>query len=233
VITASEQLPKGERAMKLAKWGLAILLASPAIIPALASAQPQDTSQSSQPDPLAAAARRAREEKKDQPKAAKVWDNDNIPSGPGAVSVVGNSGATADQGASDQQQQDQGQAANSNTQAQPSDADKAAKAAELDGDKKQLESLKTDLDILQRRLVLDQQTYYSKPDYSSDKAGAAALKDEQDQIAAKQQQVDDLQKKMDALQSQTDAAGGNSPSSSSPSSTSTSTNSPVDNDHRN
>jgi hypothetical protein len=215
VVMVSERLPNGERAMKLAKWGLAILLASPLTIPSLASAQSQDTAQSGQQDPLAAAARRAREQKKDQPKAAKVWDNDNIPSGAGSVSVVGNSGAT-DQAASDQQQgnqqHDQGQAANSNAQAQPSDADKAAKAAELDGDKRQLESLKTDLDILQRKLVLDQQTYYSKPDYSSDKAGAAALKDEQDQIAAKQQQIDDLQKKMDDLQSQLDAASS-SPSS--------------------
>jgi hypothetical protein len=233
VITIPERLPKGERAMKLAKWGLVILLASPLTIAALASAQSQDTGQSSQQDPLAAAARRAREEKKDQPKAAKVWDNDNIPSNPGAVSVVGNSGATTDQAASDQQQggqqqQDQ-QAANSNPQAQPvDDKDKAAKAAELDGDKKQLESLKTDLDILQRKLVLDQQMYYSKPDYSSDKAGAAALKDEQDQIAAKQQQIDDLQKKMDGLQSQADAAGGSSPSANSPS-----TNSPANNQNQN
>jgi DNA repair exonuclease SbcCD ATPase subunit len=213
--------------MKLAKWGLAILLVSPLAIPSLAPAQSQDSSQSGRQDSLAAAARRAREEKKDQPKAAKVWDNDNIPSNPGAVSVVGDStqgtGGTTGQGTSDQQtgdqqqgnqQQDQAQAANSN--AQPVDKDKAAKAAELDADKQQLESLKTDLDILQRKLVLDQQMYYGKPDYSSDKAGAAALKAEQDQIDAKQQLVADLQKKMDDLQSQVGAAGSSSPAPNPP-----------------
>ena len=194
--------------MKLAKWGLAILLVSPIAMVFSASAQSQDSSQSSQQqDALAAAARRAREQKKDEPKAAKVWDNDNIPSGSGAVSVVGDSGESAatpsDQGAQSQDQT--ASSTESNQQAQPA-KDQAAKSAELDSDQQQLKSLKTDLDIAQRKLVLDQQMYYGKPDYSSDKAGAAALKDEQDQIDAKQQQIDDLQKQIDALQSQSGTA---------------------------
>jgi hypothetical protein len=200
--------------MKLAEWGLAILLASLLTIPLAASAQSQDASQSDQQqDPLAAAARRAREQKKDQPKAAKVWDNDNIPSGSGGVSVVGDSGQSgappSDLNTPDQQQ-DQTRAANSDEQAKPDDKEKAAKAAALDAAKQQLESLKTDLDILQRKLLLDQQTYYGKPDYSSDKAGAAALKAEQDQIDLQQQQVDDLQKKIDDLEAKVDAAASNS-----------------------
>jgi hypothetical protein len=202
--------------MKLAKWGLAILLASPiAIVPAV-SAQSQDSAQSGQQqDALAAAARRAREEKKDQPKAAKVWDNDNIPTAPGTVNVVGESGENSAGQPSDQGAQSQDQTANStdsSQQAPPAnDKDKAAKAAEVTADQEQLKSLKTDLDIAQRKLVLDQQMYYGKPDYSSDKAGAAALKDEQDQIAAKQQAIDDLQKKIDALQAES-GAGDNPPS---------------------
>lgn len=204
--------------MKLAKWGLAILLLSPIAMVSSASAQSQDGAQSGQQqDSLAAAARRAREQKKDQPKAAKVWDNDNIPSGSGAVSVVGDSGESAAT-PSDQGAQSQDQAASStdsNQQAQPAAKDQAAKAAELDANQQQLKSLKTDLDIAQRKLVLDQQMYYGKPDYSSDKAGAAALQDEQDQIKAKQQQIDDLQKQIDALQSQSGTAPApNAPSTS-------------------
>jgi hypothetical protein len=186
---------EGEGAMKLAKWGLAIFLVYPLTI---ASAQPQDATQSAQPqDSLAAAARRAREQKKDQTKAPKVWDNDNIPSQQGGISVVGNASAASDEASG----QTQVQAASPKEQAKP---DAAAKAAELEADNHQLESLKADLDLLQRKFVLDQQAYYVKPDYSSDKDGAAALKDEQDQIDAKQQQIDDLQKKIDA------ATGGNS-----------------------
>ncbi|HTX16778.1 MAG TPA: hypothetical protein VMD77_15865, partial [Candidatus Baltobacteraceae bacterium] len=95
--------------MKLAKWGLAILLASPLAMVPGAPAQSQDSAQSGQQqDSLAAAARRAREQKKDEPKAAKVWDNDNIPSSPGTVSVVGdNSGENANAEPSDQSAQDQ------------------------------------------------------------------------------------------------------------------------------
>jgi hypothetical protein len=191
--------------MKLAKWGLATLLASPLAIAPAVPAQSQDTAQSGQQDSLAAAARRAREEKKEEPKAARVWDNDNIPSAPGAVSVVGDTSSASDAAASDQGAQNQKQAANSN------DKDKAAKSAEIDSDNHELSSLKTDLDISERKLVLDQQMYYGKPDYSSDKAGAAALKDEQDQIALKQQAIDDLQKKIDALGSQVPTTSDNPP----------------------
>lgn len=201
--------------MKLAKWGLAILLASPIAMVRAVSAQSQDAAQSGrQQDSLAAAARRARAQKKDEPKAAKVWDNDNIASTPGAVSIVGESGGNAPAEPSDNGAQNQDKAASAK--------DKAAKSAELDADQQQLKSLKTELDIAQRKLVLDQQMYYGKPDYSSDSAGAAALKDEQDQIDAKQQEIDDLQKKIDELQSQLASAGGDS-SSSSPGASSAST----------
>jgi hypothetical protein len=62
-----------------------------------------------------------------------------------------------------------------------------------------LATIKVDLDLLQRTYTLDSQMYYIKPDYASDTDGAAKLKDEQDQIAAKQQEMDDEQKKIDDL----------------------------------
>jgi hypothetical protein len=191
--------------MKLAMWGLAILLVSPLTIVAAASAHPQDATQSDQQqDPLAAAARRAREQKKDEPKAAKVWDNDNIPTAPNAVSVVGSPAAdNSTQPVPDAQ----GQAANSNEQPKPED--KAAAAADLNADKQQLQTLKTDLDILQRKFVLDQATYYGKPDYQSDREGASMLTGEQSQIDSKQKAIDDLQKNINDLQSKVGTSGGN------------------------
>ncbi|MGB8543447.1 MAG: hypothetical protein WCD49_17590 [Candidatus Acidiferrales bacterium] len=61
--------------------------------------QAEPTAQSSdstpaKPDPLVAAARRAREEKKDQAKSAKVFTNDNLPT-TGGISAVGEASATA------------------------------------------------------------------------------------------------------------------------------------------
>ncbi|MFY9528471.1 MAG: hypothetical protein WBC04_09320 [Candidatus Acidiferrales bacterium] len=52
--------------------------------------------ESQQPkDALAEAARKAREQKKSESKAPKVWDNDNIPATPGAVSVAGGTSASS------------------------------------------------------------------------------------------------------------------------------------------
>ena len=81
---------------------------------------------------------------------------------------------------------------------------KAAILADLKATKAQLESLKTDLDIAQRKYALDGQTYLSNPNYT-DKSGAQALDDEKEQIAAKQQEIAEAQKKVDDLQAQADA----------------------------
>lgn len=163
--------------------------------------------QTTQDDPLAAAARRVREQKKLQAKTTKVWDNDNIPRAPGSVSVVGQAaadGSTAADGSS-------AAAASGDNKAgsgapKESAAAQADKKAELQSDlvaaKEALQNLQNDIDIMQRKLALDQQTYYGKPDYSSDKAGAAALKDQQDQIDAKQEEMGAAQKKIEDLQAE-------------------------------
>jgi hypothetical protein len=193
--------------MKIAHAALIVLLVSPL---GIASARPQqDTSSPSDQQPtdsLAAAARRTRDQKKDQPKPAKVWDNDNIPTKGTSISVVGSTPAPAEASATPD-------AASPNPPAAgtaPSDAsaaapDKSAIQADLLAAKDQIESLKTDLDILQRKYTLDQQTYYGKTNYAADKAGAAALQDEKDQIDSKQQAIVDAQKKMDDLQTQLNA----------------------------
>jgi hypothetical protein len=194
--------------MRIARWALVILLAAPlgATFGRTQQTQPPPPSeqQPRQEDSLAAAARRAREQKKGEPKPKKVWDNDSIPE-LGSASVVGNqdnSSAAAGDSANTPAKQGQSAAGieqdNSAKKAQDNTA--AAEAA-----KANLENLKSELDILQRKLALDQQSYYGKPDYSSDKAGAAALQDEQSQVDAKQQEVDDAQKKFDDLPAQSDS----------------------------
>ncbi len=64
--------------MKIAHWGLGILLVMPMGI-ALGQAQPPQDAQAPPPAPtdaLAAAARQAREAKKEQAKPTRVWDDD-------------------------------------------------------------------------------------------------------------------------------------------------------------
>jgi type I restriction-modification system DNA methylase subunit len=181
--------------MRLRKFGLVLLLVSPLAT----AARPQQDSASGQQESLADAARRAQEQKKNQPQAAKVkvWDNDNIPATNNNISVVGQAGPTE---AGPAPPTPPGSAQKALTPEQ-----KTALVADLSAGKAQLESLKTDLDIAQRKYALDEQTYLSNPNYT-DKTGAQALDDEKQQIAAKQQEIAEAQKKVDDLQAQVDAA---------------------------
>ena len=201
--------------------GLAILLVLPSGLVSAQSSAPQ--SPASSPDPLAAAAKHARDDRKDQSKPARVWDNDNIPKAGQEISVVGsneasaadgsNPGATSGvaPGAADASAGGANVAAPAPGGAQ-SQADHDAKIqSQLSNAKENLASLKTDLDLMQRTLTLDSQMYYGKPDYSSDHGGARKLADEQGKIAEKQQAIEEAEKKIAELEAQLNIASQNSP----------------------
>ena len=57
-----------------------------------------------------------------------------------------------------------------------------------------------DLDLLQRENRLDQDAYYSQPNYGSDTAGKQKLDDQKQQISDKQQEVARLKAKVADLQ---------------------------------
>ena len=181
--------------MRIARLGIAMLLMMPAGIAAAQQAQP------SQPQSLADAARRSREQKKDQAKPARFWDNDSIPTTPGAVSVVGDANASSAPAADDKAANS---TANGAVAAAPGSADAAknssAAEAELNAAKEHLKQLTADLDLLNRQNDLDRRTYYGKPDYSKDTDGAENLRIEQNQIEAKKLEVADAQKKVDEAQ---------------------------------
>jgi len=191
--------------MKSAKFAHALGLGILLVLPAGAlSAQSSGQSTS---DPLAAAAKRAQDSKKDQSKSARVWDNDTIPKAGHEISVVGSNDAVAD-GANPAVAADgtvvasPDGAAGANPAAPapgpaPNQADLDAKIqAQINDAKENIASMKTDLDLMQRTEVLDSQMYYSKPDYSNDRAGARKLTDEQAKIAEKQQAIDEAEKKL-------------------------------------
>jgi hypothetical protein len=184
--------------MRIAKCGLVILLVLPA---GMAVAQQQPPPQQPQTDSLAAAARRARARNKEKPKPAIVWNNDNISSTKNApINILGHA-APADEDSGNPP-------ATSEPAAKPVAAhgDKASVDGALTAAKANLESLQTDLDLLQRKYKLDQMAVYVNPDSAKDTDGAANLQDQQDQIDAKQQEIADAQKKVDDLLSQLDAA---------------------------
>lgn len=202
--------------MRIACSGLLILLALPV---GIASAQQQQQPPQQQADSIAEAARRSRELKKEQAKPAKVWDNETMPTKPGGVNVVGPLAPSAD--ASGNQPAANAQATSSapessaaKTQAK-SGKDIKALQASLAAAKDQLQSLKAELNILQRQYDLDAQMYYGKPNYVADRDGAAKLADEKSQLDAKHQEVDAAQKKVDQLEAEIKDSGPPSDSASS------------------
>jgi len=195
--------------MKIAHWGLGILLIMPMGIAAGQAQPPAQDAQVPAPaasDSLAAAAKAAREAKKDQPKPARVWNDDTIPKSNGAISVVGQTpvddSANAAAGTGDGANAaaaGNGSAGAGGGAAAGADIRGALETA-IQNAKEKLATIKVDLDLLQRTYTLDSQMYYIKPDYASDTAGAAKLQDEQDRIAEKQHEMDEQQKLIDDME---------------------------------
>ena len=199
--------------MRIACSGLLVLLALPV---GMASAQQQQQPPQQQADSLAEAARRSREQKKEQTKPARVWDNDTMPTKPGGVNVVGPSSPSSDASgnppAANVQVAGGAAEAGATKSGSKSASDVKALQASLAAAKDQLQALKADLDILQRKYNLDSQMYYGKPNYAADTDGAAKLADEKSLIDAKQLEVDAAQKKVSQLEEElkNSGAGGDS-----------------------
>lgn len=186
----------------------ALLILVPGISSAGFAAAPQ-SSQSSQS--VAEAARKAQEKEKEAPKAKTVWTNDNIPNTPGGVSVVGQPQPSSSSTAATSTEPAPGFAnakASSPVDKEERTAERAKTLGDLEDARKQLDSVKTDLDIAQREYNLDAAQLYSTPDYSKDQQGQAKVDAEKAAIATKQQAVDAAQKKVDGLEKLLESLGG-------------------------
>jgi hypothetical protein len=161
---------------------------------------PLGFSQSQDSQSVAEAARKAREKKKDAAKPAKVITEETLDVKKGDVQ---NAVAEEDKvpGAPDAKAQP------ANSSAIPGATNSTAQAAkdeklkkELTAAKEQLKQALMDLDLLQRENRLDQDAYYSEPNYGGDAAGKQKLDDEQQQISSKRDEVERLKTKVADLQ---------------------------------
>jgi chromosome segregation ATPase len=146
------------------------------------AAQASTATATDQQESLAEAARRAREQKKDTPKQAKVITNDNIPK-EGGISAVGEEPPVTE-----------------NADNAPADGPKSDKAAGSDEKKwrarfeklhHKLEQDQADLDVMQRELgVLDLQ-YYNDPVKGMQQGLTRSdINEKTAKIAAKQKEID-------------------------------------------
>jgi len=159
-------------------------------------------------DPLVAAARKAREQKKDQAgaKPARVFNNDNIPT-QGGVSAVGENAAAPDAAAGDAAAAGNASApASSGTSAAAGEKAWRERFARL---RKKMEQDQTDLDLMQRELgVLDVQ-YYNDPVKGMQQGYSRSdINEKTDKIEAKKKVIEADQQAISDAEEELHRAGG-------------------------
>jgi chromosome segregation ATPase len=187
--------------------GLAVLAA---LVCLPARAQQQSSQQSSSGDPVADAAKRAREQKKDAPKPKKVYTDDDISTKKSDISVVGTAPApalAADGAAT---------TASSTAQAIAPDASKPTEAnaekvwrARFAALRTKIATAEQELDVLQREENKSGVQYYADPtkamkeQLTREEINARAAK-----IAAKKKQIADLKQQWSDTEDALRAAHG-------------------------
>jgi hypothetical protein len=159
--------------------------------------------QDSQAQSVADAARRARQDKKTSKptsRASKVITDDDLSSTAKSAEGV-NVGAPPKL---ETQPPSESVVAATEAADQVTDSGKAdvkkSDDPEVTKAKEDLAKASKELDLLQRELALDQDTFYSNTDYVHDKAGQAKLANERQQINVKQQEVSALKAHLQELE---------------------------------
>lgn len=177
---------------------LAVLVGLMVAMPLAAAAQQES---------LAEAARKAREKKKDQPKATKVFTNDTLPTGPGTVSVVG---------AAPPEPVREGEGKEAvKGEAKPAPEQEADEKGErywrgrFAEARKNLGQAEKELELLQRELRLLEVQYYSDPNVAlRESLTRADVNLHRKKIADKQVEVQRLRQQLSDLEDDLRRAGG-------------------------
>jgi hypothetical protein len=181
------------------------LLGACLCLPTATPAQSQDAQaqqSASQNSSVADAARRNRDQKKNAAKSSKVITDDdldrhiskpsqggfNVMAPPQLETEPPSAGAVAAAEAADKAS-DEG-----------ADKEAATQDADIAKVKLQIKQGEKDLDVLQRQLALDRDSYLSKPDYAHDTAGKSNLDNEKQQINDRQEAVERLKIRLAALE---------------------------------
>ena len=178
-------------------------------------------SQSDSAQSVAEAARRAREQKKEKPKPARTFTNDDIP--PTSPGIAGKEPAEANGAIKPSPEESAAVGKKDTEEKAPAPANdeqakqkKAENAAALERAKKLLAQSESELDVAQRKALLDNESYYSKPDFANDKDGKANLDAEAQQIDDKKKAVEELKARVAELQQLVDETGEAEPEKNAP-----------------
>jgi chromosome segregation ATPase len=176
-------------------------------------AQQQDSSSQQTGDPVADAARKAREEKKNAQKAKKVFTDDDVkPATPDKPAVQNASAAGAASGA-------QGATATTTTGAGTQKAEDASAKEDPNSEKawrkrfseqhEKIARAEKELDILQRELDKSQVQYYADPTKAmTEQNNRAEINEKTAKIDAKKKELEALRQQLDDMESELRKSGG-------------------------
>jgi chromosome segregation ATPase len=174
-------------------------------------AQQQDSSSQQTGDPVADAARKAREEKKNAQKAKKVFTDDDVkPATPdkpavqnatAAATASGAQGPTATASASTQKAEDA-------TAKEDANSEKAWRKRFSEQHEK-IARAEKELDILQRELEKSQVQYYADPQKAmTEQNNRAEVNEKTAKIDAKKKELDALRQQLDDMETELRKSGG-------------------------
>ena len=194
-----------------------LLVPSMCLVGLSAAARPQDSSQQQTGDPVADAARRAREARKDAPKPKRVITDDDLKTS-GPRSDVAPASAPVD--ATRATTTAAGQAAGGSAKAREAartgeepkedpDSEKAWRARFKDAHDK-IAKAEKELDILGRELEKAQVEYYPDPQKAMTQQNSRGdIKEKQAKIDAKKKELDQLRQALSDLEDDLRKSGGN------------------------
>jgi predicted RNase H-like nuclease (RuvC/YqgF family) len=187
------------RAKKWMKYLVSIAVVCLAGLPLYA--QQQSSSQQSGSDPVADAARKAREDKKNAAKPKKVYTDDDVK--PAASAATGNTGAAAGATGTTGQQK-----AGDAAVAQDANGE-AAWRKRFKEQRDKISKAETELDILERELQKSQTEYYPDPQKAlTEQNTRKEINDKTAKIDAKKQEIAQLKQGQDDLEDQLRKSGG-------------------------
>jgi hypothetical protein len=164
---------------------------------------PSARAQSGQEQSVAEAARKAREQKKTAAKPSTVITNDTLkPATPATVqqatavteSVPGTEASAASGAATEASATSAAQPAKG-----PSEQEIAQKKAKIEALKQDVADKAKEVDLQQRALALENESYYSRPDFSKNPDGKAKLDAMQSDLTQKKDELSRLKAKLKEL----------------------------------
>jgi chromosome segregation ATPase len=184
------------------------LLSAPLVFGGTVFAQ-QDQSQSGSGDPVADAARKAREAKKNAPKPKKVFTDDDVASKLSETAPASVASSAADSGSATPAVALAKQAKADAEQQKEDPNSEAAWRKRFAAQRRKIANAEAEIDVLQREASKADLQYYNDPQKAmNEQLTRDEINKKNDKIAAKKKEIEDLKQQLSDMEDQLRAAGG-------------------------